>query len=157
MNGMTEYLERHSEPELNTGCVLWSGYRNKGGYGVVRFKKTEDLAHRAAWKVRHSCELGRWDFICHKCDTPACLNIDHLFLGTPRMNTDDQVMKGRQKRADPDKIKRGLELILAGASTAEAGRQTGITQAHFSRILTGKNLGWRAEYSALVESIKAKQ
>ena len=32
---------------------------------------------------------------CHKCDTPVCINPDHLFLGTPKDNAEDCLNKGR--------------------------------------------------------------
>jgi hypothetical protein len=33
--------------------------------------------------------------ICHNCDTPACINPSHLFLGTQNDNMQDKIKKGR--------------------------------------------------------------
>lgn len=33
--------------------------------------------------------------VLHRCDNPACINIDHLFLGTKAMNNWDMIAKGR--------------------------------------------------------------
>lgn len=33
--------------------------------------------------------------ICHTCDTPACVNPDHLFPGSAKDNVQDSLAKGR--------------------------------------------------------------
>lgn len=50
----------------------------------------------------------------HRCDTPACCNPEHLFLGTAADNVADMVAKGRQARGDrvaarlrPERVPRG--------------------------------------------------
>lgn len=39
--------------------------------------------------------LERLQYVCHKCDTHGCILDDHIFIGTPKDNTQDAVRKGR--------------------------------------------------------------
>lgn len=36
------------------------------------------------------------EWVLHKCDNPKCINLDHLFIGSPQDNTNDMIDKGRK-------------------------------------------------------------
>ena len=82
--------------EPNSGCLLWTGAVKSNGYGVILLEegtRKHVYAHRVAWFLAH----GKWPekSICHKCDTPLCVNIEHFFEGTQADNARDMFKKGR--------------------------------------------------------------
>jgi hypothetical protein len=77
------------------GCWLWSGYATRG-YGTLKFQGVKDRAHRWAWKAWRGAIPADRPHICHHCDTPACIRLDHLFAGTHAENMVDRLRKGRQ-------------------------------------------------------------
>ena len=77
-------------------CVIWTGAKNQDGYGRRWDKKRKkvDAVHRMAWREANG-EIPKGMLVLHKCDTPACYNPDHLFLGTQHDNMRDCASKGR--------------------------------------------------------------
>lgn len=89
-------------PEPNTGCLLWMGGTNEHGYGIIGLGTREqgtDRTHRVSWRL-HRGEIPPGANVLHRCDTPACVNPAHLFLGTLSDNSRDMVTKGRDFRPD---------------------------------------------------------
>jgi hypothetical protein len=85
-------------PEPMSGCWLWDAGVNDDGYGCFWTGKTTIGAHRAAWSI-YIEQIAPGICVLHRCDTPSCVNPDHLFLGTRRDNNADKVNKGRDRRA----------------------------------------------------------
>lgn len=74
-------------------CHIWTGTRNKAGYGMISLGGYTVLAHRLA----HALATGdvTAEVVMHICDNPACVNPAHLKSGTYMENMSDMRAKGR--------------------------------------------------------------
>jgi hypothetical protein len=86
-------------------------------------------------------------FVCHRCDNPACINLEHLFLGTNQENMKDMKEKGRQAKGSKQgnsklnekqvlEIKR--DLAETNLTNREIGKKYGVSKDAISNIKTGK-------------------
>lgn len=90
-------------------CDLLYSMLDRDGYArVYRDGKTQQ-AHRVAWMDAHG-KIPDGMCVCHHCDTPNCVNVKHLFLGTHGDNARDREAKGRGLRG------RGIEATRAYCS-----------------------------------------
>lgn len=94
---LAERIKLMSAENLATGCWIWQRAVNNKGYGQLRYGEKLLLAHRASYEAAHG-SIPEELFICHRCDTPACVNPDHLFAGLEQANSDDKLEKERQAR-----------------------------------------------------------
>lgn len=75
-------------------CWWWKGSLNTWGYGRAAFGGKNYGAHRVSWMMfRGNIPDGLC--VLHKCHHPACVNPDHLYLGTVKTNNDEKEALGR--------------------------------------------------------------
>lgn len=95
--GESKFKKKYYSVDNLTGCWLWHGCKCAGGYGYVRQDRKRQAAHRYMYELYK----GTFDpklKVLHICDTPSCVNPDHLFLGTQSDNMYDMYTKGRRSQ-----------------------------------------------------------
>lgn len=99
-----QFLERFwskaHRPDADDSCWTWFRAVNEDGYGHFLLRKGGGSvgAHRVAYALANGGVIPAGGVVCHRCDTPACIRPEHLFLGTQLDNIRDCIAKGRHKR-----------------------------------------------------------
>lgn len=111
------------------------------------YDKKRDSAHRASYFL-HFGEIPEGMHVLHKCDNRACVNPDHLFLGTCADNMADKAAKGRcnVRRGEGHYLSKltkeqVLEIRASDAVQARLCEQYGVGPCTISQIKSGKR--WR--------------
>lgn len=84
-----------SKVKKTSSCWEWTASTIHSGYGRFSVEGKMLLAHRVSFDL-FTGTIPPGYFVCHTCDSPGCVNPDHLFLVTAQDNTDDTISKGRQ-------------------------------------------------------------
>lgn len=114
---MIERLMSKVEMIPIAGCWIFTGACDKHGYGTLStgWKKSPIKAYRASYLI-HIGEIPKGLVVRHKCDTPSCVNPNHLELGTQRDNVRDMV---KRKGMNPNSL---LNLCAGEKGVLGAGR-----------------------------------
>jgi len=138
-------------------CWYWNGPRTAIGYGLFAAARNsygipEIVAHRIAWHLFRG-PIPAGVKVLHRCDVRACVNPDHLFLGTQEENVRDMVTKGRQRsvpaygKANPmarlteEAVAAMRAEHAAGATQRDLAKRYGVAVMTVNRAVRG--LSWR--------------
>lgn len=113
------------------GCWLWQGRTTAFGHGVLDVSAGKGVrAHRYSWELVNG-PIPEDLVVCHICDVPACVNPDHLTLGTRVYNTNDMWAKGRGRPGVSRGEAQGSAKLTAAKVVAIRARyaQGGVTHA----------------------------
>lgn len=145
---MDEALSRRKDFEgrfrITPGCWIWNCGRDHCNYG--RFygagKGKSQVASRFSYEL-YVGEIPDGMQILHRCDSPPCVNPDHLFLGTVFDNVVDKMNKGRHLRGtmfswaklDEKKVQ---QIRVDPRSQRVIAKDFGISRSAVSEIKTRK-------------------
>ena len=130
-------IERfHKKYEIvESGCWIWTAGVRLNGKGVPYPRHWADGgkstgAHRFSFEL--ACgPIPKLMCVCHKCDTPLCVNPEHLFIGTHQDNMNDMVYKKRSFTGRGES-KKGLAKLTN--QQAEQVREMKVSQTKIAAI-----------------------
>lgn len=130
--------------DADSGCWLWAASVAGKGYGQIKIPGTrkQEYAHRLSWMI-HNGPIPEGKSLLHKCDTPRCVNPEHLFLGNHQDNAQDMKSKKRhlfgernkQHKLTDDDVKKMFAMAELGLSQAKIAKVFDVVQSTVGRIL----------------------
>jgi hypothetical protein len=146
-------------PEIIPGspCWLWTGLKDRKGYGRFYFRGHITAAQRIGYLLGYGKQIPDELLSRHRCDLPACVRFDHIEPGTHHDNHVDMMRRGRSikgRSQNPEKVLRGerhgrhtlteeqvrdiLRLHAEGVSNPELVRQFGMSATSIWMIVNRK-------------------
>lgn len=133
---------------LGDGCWEWNAGCSGDGYGAFKVGGRQWGSHRYAYS-QYVGFIPVGMKVCHRCDNPKCVRVDHLFLGTAADNMRDKAVKLRSSigvknprakltEAQVSEIKRR---VGSGESQRSVARDLGVNHLTVFRIF--HNHAWR--------------
>jgi hypothetical protein len=98
---IAERFWRHVEK--GDGCWLWTGARDRDGYGRLFANRRDQRVHRVSYELHHGA-IAAGLCVLHYCDTPLCVNPAHLRLGTHRDNMIDRAQRGHAGKLTAEQV-----------------------------------------------------
>ena len=126
------------------GCWNWTGKKDRMGYGRCSFEGKKQFTHRISHKVFKGPVP---DDLCvlHSCDNPACINPDHLRVGTQEDNAGDMLSRNRASvgerhtasKLNNESVMKIVKLRNDGMTIADIARNFDVASTTVSSVLRG--------------------
>lgn len=151
------------DKKASKSCWTWLASKNNDGYGRFGIGKKVYQSHRLSYYL-HYGDFDQTMLVLHKCDMPACVNPNHLFLGTNKENTADRVKKGRscagsrhaRAKIKEDDVAAIKNLLASGLTLRHVASIYNVAASTVSNIKTGKS--WiKAQQESAYNVIKAQE
>ncbi|WP_158506136.1 HNH endonuclease [Synechocystis sp. PCC 7509] len=135
------------EKSPDSHCWLWTGSKNKSGYGAIKVAGKPLQVHRVVYEMSYGI-IPSDHFVRHRCDNPSCCNPKHLKLGSNQDNVDDRTLRGRSVKGSKQTTAKLTEYEveeiireLQGSfiTTQAIAQKYGVVRSVVSRINTGKS------------------
>jgi hypothetical protein len=133
------------------GCWEWVGGRASGGYGGFCVNGKTQKAHRVSYEA-YKGKIPKGMVVRHTCDNPACINPDHLIIGTQKDNVADREARGRRdvrgEQVGTSKLteKDVLEIKTSEESSTVLAKRYGVDKTNIWAIRSGKS--WKHLHNA---------
>jgi transposase len=137
----------------DNGCIIFQGAKDGAGYGKYFTKDGKQATvTRAVLAEKLGYELPTYMDACHTCDTPSCINPEHLWAGTRTQNLLDASKKGRTQgkshplsnaKLDWEKVREIRQKLAAGERMKDVAEAYGVNPATIHTIKY--HLTWKEE------------
>jgi hypothetical protein len=134
-------------------CI--SHCKDSKGYPIIAVNHKKFHMSRYIYELHHG-PIPKGLIVRHKCDNPACINPDHLEIGTAYDNVHDMIDRGRAKygnvmllpligsknkiaKLDEQKVIDILKRLEKGESQASIARSYGVNRVRICEIAKGKS------------------
>lgn len=124
-------------------CI--SHHKNKDGYPIIKINNNNTSVHRYIYEKNFG-KTPKDLLIRHKCDNPACINPEHLEIGTQQDNMNDMVERHRQNKNKGE---------AHGKSKLNKNQIIEIRKDNRTQRTIAKEYGVSHQHISLIKNIKA--
>lgn len=145
---MTPEERFKSKINIEGTCWIWKGCKIWGGYGRFTVNNKKVLAHRYAYEL-YKGTIQEGLVVRHRCPggpNRACVNPEHMLLGTVKDNQNDRFTDGTSNtgtnnggsKLNEEQVREIRVKTLEGATTAELSKLYSVSESQIRKIVTYK-------------------